>query len=278
MKAPTRALIVEDIEQWVYTLQRAARRSGASEIVVCKDLATVKDALRSARFDVAILDVGLDPDDELNSDGVKALEAIREMDGGSTRCILVTGWQGGDRMDLQAKAQQEYGVDWAYMKEKWDATTVIGKLTDLLEQAPAQRLTQMTPMANLGADMEPWRFEGQLTDALSPSGGVRTLYALVSRLLSSATPLVARNPAMPMQPGADGVWLGLYWSRALSTAIAVGLAQAAGWQGDESLVPADLVRLLPPGVEPDLIERVRERNVQGRVYELPGLERGIFPG
>ena len=94
MKAPTRALIVEDMENWQYTLERAARRSGASEVVVCEDLEMVKDALRKARFDVALLDIGLDPENDLNVDGIKVLEAIREIDGGGTRCVLVTGWQG----------------------------------------------------------------------------------------------------------------------------------------------------------------------------------------
>lgn len=53
---------------------------------------------------MAILDVGLDPDDDLNSDGFKALEASHEIDIGSTRCVLVTGWQGGDLLDLHAGA------------------------------------------------------------------------------------------------------------------------------------------------------------------------------
>jgi CheY-like chemotaxis protein len=139
VKAPTRALIVEDIETWVYTLDRAARRAGASEVVVCENLQAVKDALRKARFDVAILDVGLDPDDDLNSDGIKALEAIREKDGGSTRCVMITGWQGGDVLDLQADAQHRLGMDWAYMKDKYEAHTVIVKLSELLEQAPERR-------------------------------------------------------------------------------------------------------------------------------------------
>ena len=277
MKAPTRALIVEDHDTWVYSLDRAARRAGASEVVVCGNLQMVKEALRSARFDVAILDVGLDPDDDLNADGVKALEAIREIDGGGTRCILVTGWQ-GDRMDLQAKAQREHGVDWAYMKEKYEAHTVIAKLTELLEQSAARRLSQTTPMANLSANVEPWRFEGQLIAALSPNGGVQTLYSLVSRLLSSAIPVIAMDAAMPMTRGTDGVSIGLYWSRALATALAVTLAPAVGWDGDASSVPADLQRLLPSGAVPELIESVRERNVQGRLWELPGLGRDKFPG
>ena len=205
MKAPTRALVVEDIEAWVYILDRAARRAGASEIVVCENLQTVRDALRSARFDVAILDIGLDPDDDLNSDGVKALEAIRKMDGGGTRCILVTGWQGGDRMSLQADAQQKFGVDWAYMKEKYEAHEVIAKLTELLEHASERRLSLTTPMANLCASTEPFYFENQLLDALSPKGGVQTLYSLASRLLRSAIPLIAMNPDMPMEKGPDGV-------------------------------------------------------------------------
>jgi len=278
VKAPTRALIVEDIESWVFTLSRAARRAGASEIVVCTNLESVRDALRAARFDVAILDVGLDPDDDVNADGIKALEMIREIDGGGTRCVLVTGWQGGDRLDLQAKAQKEHGVDWAYMKEKYEAAAVIGKLTELLEQAAERRLSPITPMASLGASMEAWRFQDQLLDVTSPHGGVQTIYSAVSRLLSSAIPLLARNPEMPMERSPSGELVGVYWSRALGTAVAVGLASADVVQHNEDDVPVKLDRFLPAGVTPDLIERVRERNVLGWLWELPGLDRNAFPG
>ena len=278
MRAPTRALVVEDIESWVYILNRAARRAGASEVVVCENLQMVRDALRSARFDVAILDVGLDPDDDLNADGIKVLEAIRDVDGLGTRCVLVTGWQGGDRLDLQSFAHQKYGVDWAYMKEKYEARALIAKLTELLEQAAERRLSHTTPMANLSALMEPYRFEAQLLSALSPKDGVQTLYSLVARLLSAVTPVIARNPVKPMDKGADGISVGLYWSRALATAVAVGLAGTADWPADESEIPASLSKLLPAGVVPDLIERVQERNAQGRLWELPGVDRDEFPG
>lgn len=282
MKAPTRALIVEDIETWVYTLSRAARRAGVSEIVACENSQGVKDALRNARFDVAILDVGLDPDDDLNSDGIKALEAIREVDGGGTRCVLVTGWQGGDRMDLLASAQEKFGVDWAYMKEKYEAQALIAKLTELLEEAPARRLLQKTPMENLCANMEAWRFEGELVGALSPKGGVPTLYSVVSRLLSSAIPLIAKDPAAPMEKAPGGVYVGVYWSRALATAVAVGLAPAARWETDDVAAVIADVRPLPPRTPvlpaQELIDSARERNVEGRLWEIPELGRDQFPG
>jgi hypothetical protein len=278
VKAPTRALIVEDIESWVYILGRAARRAGASEVVVCENLPMVRDALRKCRFDVAILDVGLDPDDDLNADGIKVLEAIRDQDGLSTRCIMVTGWQGGDRMDLQALAQHKFGLDWAYMKENYDAHAVIGKLSELLEKAPERRLSQKTPMANLAADVSPFQFEDRLVQALSPAGGVQTLYSLVFRLLNSAIPCVAMHPSRPMEMGPDGSWIGLYWSRALATAVAVILAPAVGRPDDESSVPTGLAGLLPTDVVPELIESARERNVEGRLFELPGLDREKFPG
>jgi ActR/RegA family two-component response regulator len=280
VKAPTRALIVEDIETWVYTLSRAVRRAGVSEIVVCETLQAIKDALRSARFDVAVIDVGLDPDDELNSDGIKALEAIREIDGGGTRCVLVTGWQGGDRMALQASAQEKFGVDFAYMKEKYDAHALIAKLTQLLEEAPARRLSlpQKTPMENLYANVEAWYFEGELVDALRPRDGVPTLYSVVSRLLSSAIPLIAKDPATPMEKAPGGMHVGVYWSRALATAVGVGLAPADGWQVDEgNPVPADVRPLLPGDVEPELIDSARERNIGGWLWELPGLDISQFP-
>jgi ActR/RegA family two-component response regulator len=276
VKAPTRALVVEDIESWGFTLSRAARRAGASEVVVCENVEKVRDALRFARFDIAILDVGLDPNDEVNADGITVLEMIRKIDGDGTRCVLVTGWQGGDRMDLQAAAQEKYGIDWAYMKEKYEAHAVIAKLTELLEQAAERRLSHMTPMANLGASMEAYRFENQLLGAVSPNGGVQTLYSVVSRLISSAIPLLALHPNMPMEEGPDGVSVGVFWSRALATAVAVGLASAAAWQNDENDIPVNLERFLPAQVTPDLIDRVQERNVQGRLWELPGLDRDEF--
>ena len=77
---------------------------------------------------------------------------------------------------------------------------------------------------------------------------------------------------------ADGVWVGVYWSRTLAAAVAVGLAPTASWPADESVLPVSLLPLLPAGTAPDLLETVRERNVQGRLYELPGLDRNSFPG
>jgi DNA-binding NarL/FixJ family response regulator len=278
VKAPTRALVVEDIESWVFTLSRAARRAGASEIVVCESLEEVREALRMARFDIAILDVGLDRDDDVNADGISALEMIREIDGDGTRCVLVTGWQGGDRLHLQSLAQQRFGIDWAYMKEKYEAHAVIAKLTELLEQSSALRVSRATPMANLGARTEVFYFENQLVRALSPSGGVQTLYAAAARLLNSAIPLVAKDPDRPMEKGPDQVSVGLYWSRALGTAVAVGFASVNTWKDDENALPENLRRSVPAGVTPDLIDQVRERDVLGWLWELPGLDRNTFLG
>lgn len=179
-------------------------------------------------------------------------------------------------MDLQARAQQNYGVDWAYMKQKYEAHAVIAKLTELLERAAERRLSITTPMANLGADMDAHRFENQLLTAISPNSGISTLYAAVSRLISSAIPLVARQPDRPMTESAEGVWVGVYWSRALASAVAVGLASTNIVQNDDNEAPVALDAFVPAGVTPDLIERVRERNVLGWVWELPGLDRSEF--
>lgn len=278
LRAPTRALIVEDIETWVKILSRAARRAGISEIVTCESLDGVKDALRDARFDVAILDIGLDPADDLNKDGIKALEVIRDVDGGGTRCVLVTGWQGGDRLAVLSEVQDKYGVDWAFMKEKYDSHALIEKLTELLEQAASSRADK-TPMANLGADADPFVFQHRLLEAIAPHGvGVQTLYSLVSRLLRAAIPIVAMHPESPIEQGADGISVGLYWSRSLATAVAVGLGPAAAWPEDESVVPHSLRRLLPADVEPERVDSASDRRIQGWLWELPGLDRSDFPG
>jgi ActR/RegA family two-component response regulator len=278
VRAPTRALVVENIDAWVHILDRAARGAGASEVIICENLQMVRDALRSARFDIAILEVGLDPDDDLNLDGIKALQAIRQVDGGDTRCVLVTGWQSGDRMDMQADAQHKFGVEWAYMKEKYEAHAVIAKLAELLKHAETRRLPQTRPMADLSARVEPILFEGQLLTGLSPCGGIKTLYSLTSELLSSAIPIIAMHPVMPMEKGPNGVWGGLYWSRALATAIAVSLGPAPVYRDEKGNMPTELARLLPTGIVPDLIESVPKYNVYGRLWELRGLDRDKFPG
>jgi len=135
---------------------------------------------------------------------------------------------------------------------------------------------QTTPMENLCAGMEAWRFEGEMVGALSPKDGMKTLYSVVSRLLSNAIPLTARDPAMPMEKGPGGVLVGVYWSRALSTAVAVALAPASGWQ-DDNTTPPDLRHLMPGTVVPELIDSARERNVEGWLFELPQLSIEQFP-
>jgi hypothetical protein len=102
-----------------------------------------------------------------------------------------------------------------------------------------------------------------------------TLYSLVSRILSSAVPVIAMDPDMPMRQGPDGVWTGLYWSRALATTVAVGLGPASVPQAEESTLPDDLLRLLSAGEVPDLIEDLRERNPGQALGTSRGWQRQI---
>ena len=79
-----------------------------------------------------------------------------------------------------------------------------------------------------------------------------------------------------MEKDPDGVCVGVYWSRRLSAAIAVGVAPAASWPEDVNATPEGLAHLLPAGITPDILEIMRERNVQGRLWGLPGLSRDNF--
>ena len=140
-----------------------------------------------------------------------------------------TGWAASD-------AQDKFGVDFAFMKERYNARALIEKLTELLEQAAASRFDK-TPMENLGGSMEPFPLETQLLRALAPHGGVQTIYTLVSRCSAGAIPIVAEHPDHPLEILPGDVSVGLYWSRALSTAVAVGLGPAAAWPDDRSVIP-----------------------------------------
>jgi hypothetical protein len=75
-----------------------------------------------------------------------------------------------------------------------------------------------------------------------------------------------------MEKGPGGVLVGTYWSRALSTAVAVALAPASGRHDEnDNAVPPDLRHLVPGTVVPELIDSTRERNVEGWLWELPEL-------
>lgn len=279
MKTPTRALVVEDVDDWSTVLERAARRAGASEVVVCRDLGSLRDALRWARFDIALLDIGLDQHDDTQSDGAKALALIREIDGDGTPCVIVTGWP-GDRLDLQATLSRDFGVEWAYMKERYDAATVIGKLSELLQNAGERRIAatsmRTTPMRALAADVEPFVFEDQVIRRLSPTSGIETVYTLVARLLAPVLPLVPLSPREPMSTGSDGALVGVYWSRALAAAVAVELVTVDDLL-DDDVAAAHLETRLSLPQRPERLGTANQRNLVGRLWELPTLSRDRFP-
>jgi CheY-like chemotaxis protein len=268
-------LVVEDIDSWVYTLKRAARRAGASDVVACTNLGEVEEALQRARFDAAIVDIGLDPADDLDAEGVRAIEMIREADGPSTRCVMVTGWQ-GDRLNLLADLQQRLGVEWAFMKEKYDSHAVIEKITELLEQ-PARTMGPESSMENLSGGGDVWHFEAQLLSTLKPTDGVRTLYDLIAKLLDQTIPLIAETPEEPLHRLDQGSLVGFYWSRRLATAVAVDLSTASGKDDFHELRPAVKAHF-GLGNAFDLLSAVRMRNISGRLWELLDVERERFPG
>ena len=112
------------------------------------------------------------------------------------------------------------------MKEKYDARSVIAKLTELLEGSPARRLSQATPMANLGGNAQPSRSKASCSTRSPQTAGSRPSTRWRRGSSAPVLPLLAEEPALPMEKGNDGVYVGVYWSRTLSAAVAVGLARA----------------------------------------------------
>ena len=282
MKAPTRAVIVEDIDSWAFNLKRVVRRAGASEVETCKNLDELHAELRRARFDIAIIDIGLDPNDNADASGVQALEMIRATDGASTRCVLVTGWQGGDRMSMQADLAARFRVEWAFMKEKFDPDTATEKLSELLDGAPQRRISGRTPMANLAAAAEPMQFEASVLRTLAPTGGAVTLYALAETLLEPVVPLVAADPTAPLRAldeRPDGVpsLIGQYWSRARSAAVAVEFTTPPAELADHDALKLALTQAFTLPALPELLFEANRRNLLGRIWEFPGVGREFFP-
>jgi DNA-binding NarL/FixJ family response regulator len=87
------ALLVEDDEDARLGLARALRRAGI-ECIEAPDVASAKALLRTASFDIAILDLVLGEDDD---GGLSVLAALREA-GRSVPAVIITAFADVDRL------------------------------------------------------------------------------------------------------------------------------------------------------------------------------------
>lgn len=211
-------LIVEDSESWQRNLSAYVKKAGG-EPVVAANLGAVQDEVRKRCFDVAIVDLGLDPENDENRDGYRAVQKIRGYGRGihgfcdGTAIVVVTAHYNADEakkslkgMDVdeflgKATATEEEYVKW--IKSAFDKRrSVRGKLFDDIVEVARPPL----------AVSRDW--ERQLEDLFKFPEGRPGISGLLRKLLLDYVPIVHnQSPPMPCIDLKKGVLAINSWSR-----------------------------------------------------------------
>ena len=128
MTAPIRAIVVEDDPSWQQILVEILSDSN-----LCVDVAdNLDDAIRLLRSEphrLALVDLSLEGSDHHNDDGLRALEAIRNLDPGC-QSILLTGFA---TVELAVSVLTQYGAFSFLRKESFNRS----QFRELINQALA---------------------------------------------------------------------------------------------------------------------------------------------
>lgn len=100
-------LIVEDEEEWQDVYSRYAAKLGIFTIHLAEDLATAESLIDVMPFAVAFIDIGLNPNDDQNVDGLLVMEKIRSVDE-ATSIVVVTGRPGRDETPTARAALKRF--------------------------------------------------------------------------------------------------------------------------------------------------------------------------
>ncbi len=215
-------LIVEDESDWRAIYQRAATKQGFTTIEQAATLAGASELLRSRKFAVAFVDVGLDVEDDSNIDGLRVMELIRSLQD-ETSIIVVTGRSGSDVVEITRDALVKHRAFEAVSK----ATVTPAALEDLLARGLVAfreaEAKQRPPVHDvLRGSIESTIWDDQILRSMRIARGVAGLYAFLDGLVGRFLPLVA-PPGFPGMrvDASSGVAHGAYWSRSVGHAIAV---------------------------------------------------------
>jgi RNA polymerase sigma factor (sigma-70 family) len=114
MAPAQRALVVEDDRSWQHIISEILSDCGL-EVDVATSLEEAVRELKSRTHRVAVVDLSLSPNDHNNIDGLRVLDAVRQMDP-NCRAILLTGFA---TVELAVTALTDYGAFTFLRKESF---------------------------------------------------------------------------------------------------------------------------------------------------------------
>ena len=237
-----RALIVDDESRWRAILSEILSELG------CTITATAAPPAHLDSYDLAVLDIALDPNDARNRDGLTLLRRLAQS---GTRCLMLSGWI---NLDVQAEIEREPHVLGVLHKDGFQRTTFV----NLIQQAFTLPQTRWVDVLIVEDDA---RWRAIYADVLSDSG--HTLHQAASyaeargwlqrgNFALAIVDLQLASSAAP-QDNRDGFWL----------------LRAAQQRGLPTIVVSALGR-------PDDIDRAYEEFGVFAFVEKEGFDRRAF--
>ena len=212
-----RALIAEDMAYW----QKIFRRSMEKEGFICDvaaNLAEARELLPANCYTAALLDIRLDELDDNNEEGLLILSELATRDP-ETAVLIVTGH---GTVKIAREAYKRYNAVDIYEKKEFDPkvfTEVAAELVSVHGKRKKEKsIDYIFPLKKvIFAD---YQLEHDLLRILKPKGG--NLRDPFNKFLMPFFPLLPHKSHHGLQQLDDG-FAGVFWSRALGTAVHISL-------------------------------------------------------
>lgn len=213
-------LVVDDEKSWRDIYEAAARKVGVSTVRAASTLDDALAEIEARKFSVAVVDIGLDEDDDTNVDGLAVLGKIRSV-GDNTSVLVVTGRAGQDVISIVSDALKKYSAQDTLAKSIIEPRILRQAIELGLDSYhKSSRGTYLSRYSVLRGSSDQMFWDDQMMRILGLDAN--KLYAFIAALMGPFMPLVQNVSGATLGSHTlDEVTHGAFWSRAIGAAIVV---------------------------------------------------------